>query len=223
MGSNGVVKTPSKECIQYKYGGDGFNPLTQMKFGSRSPLESILNIPDSLKVEVPDVERINHAIQTYYPNIGEHLRVHLLDYFLTKKVSHEALNQNLFKAIRNYFEMSKGTPVGVLAAQNIGEPGNQLALDTKHLTGSSIGPSYDLSRLIQLINATVHISESNCICFIPQGTEEDYLHLKNYLDPVFLSDLLTSYDLENLNSTQDWHSPTHNTQRVFLDSDVVAS
>ena len=109
MGSNGVVKTLSKECIQYKYGGDGFNPLTQMKFGSRSPLESILNIPDSLKVEVPDVERINHAIQTYYPNIGEHLRVHLLDYFLTKKVSHEALNQNLFKAIRNYFEMAKST------------------------------------------------------------------------------------------------------------------
>ena len=51
------------------------------------------------------------------------------------------------------FLVSESEPVGVIAAQSVGEPGTQLTLDTKHSSGLGTGTSEGLARVDELFEA----------------------------------------------------------------------
>jgi DNA-directed RNA polymerase subunit beta' len=51
------------------------------------------------------------------------------------------------------FLVSEAEPVGVIAAQSVGEPGTQLTLDTKHASGLGTGTSEGLMRVDELFEA----------------------------------------------------------------------
>ena len=51
------------------------------------------------------------------------------------------------------FLVSEAEPVGVIAAQSVGEPGTQLTLDTKHSSGLGTGTSEGLARVDELFEA----------------------------------------------------------------------
>lgn len=78
--------------------------------------------------------------------------------FTTKKV------RDILLKIRQQYQNAKteaGEPVGVVAAQSLGEPGTQLTLRTFHYAGVKAGfMSGGLSRIQEIINATSNIKES---------------------------------------------------------------
>ena len=51
------------------------------------------------------------------------------------------------------FLVSGSEPVGVIAAQSVGEPGTQLTLDTKHQVAGGVGTSQGLARVDELLEA----------------------------------------------------------------------
>jgi len=51
------------------------------------------------------------------------------------------------------FLVAEAEPIGVIAAQSVGEPGTQLTLDTKHASGIGTGTSEGLARVDELFEA----------------------------------------------------------------------
>ncbi|MCL2038084.1 DNA-directed RNA polymerase subunit beta', partial [Candidatus Saccharibacteria bacterium] len=51
------------------------------------------------------------------------------------------------------FLVAEAEPIGVIAAQSVGEPGTQLTLDTKHASGIGTGTSEGLNRVDELFEA----------------------------------------------------------------------
>ncbi|MCL2173928.1 DNA-directed RNA polymerase subunit beta' [Candidatus Saccharibacteria bacterium] len=77
------------------------------------------------------------------------------------------------------FLVSESEPVGVIAAQSVGEPGTQLTLDTKHSSGLGTGTSEGLARVDELFEARspkgeAILSECDGIVAISER-EEKYL------------------------------------------------
>ncbi|MCL1877095.1 DNA-directed RNA polymerase subunit beta' [Candidatus Saccharibacteria bacterium] len=88
------------------------------------------------------------------------------------------------------FLVGAAEPVGVIAAQSVGEPGTQLTLDTKHQVAGGVGTSQGLARVDELLEArtpkgeallseiggTVSIEEKNekyIITVTPDKTSDD--------------------------------------------------
>lgn len=59
--------------------------------------------------------------------------------------------------------VAKGTAVGIIAAQSVGEPGTQLTMRTFHVGGAATTKAIDTSEIIVSVNATVKLLNSNII------------------------------------------------------------
>jgi DNA-directed RNA polymerase beta' subunit len=124
--------------------------------------------------------------------------------------------------IRQYSEsiIKPGTVVGVTAAEALGQPITQMALNSFHQSGSSKNVTYGIDRIRELINASKVIKTTSCsIFFENQGLSFDDIitKVRPELTEVTIGDLVTDTDIEAVGDLVEpwWYSM----YRTFIKSE----
>ncbi|KAL5545582.1 hypothetical protein UlMin_005269 [Ulmus minor] len=126
--------------------------------------------------------------------------------------SHNRLRQRDFLKLMGHKYLSSlaqpGEPVGVLAAQSVGEPSTQMTLNTFHLAGrGEMNVTLGIPRLQEiLMAASVNIKTPVMTCPLQEGrSEEDAKHLVDKLKKITVADII-----ENMKVTVDPFSIVNN-------------
>ncbi len=102
---------------------------------------------------------------------------------------------------KNEFKIAVGEPVGVVAAQSMGEPSTQMVLKSFHSAGmSSVVTTTGLPRIIEIIDARKRLSFPTMHIYMEKGAEKSYEKakaVKRKIEGVRLGALLSSFQ-ENL-------------------------
>ena len=92
-------------------------------------------------------------------------------------------------------ESSKGSTVGAVGAQSIGEPGTQMTLKTFHFAGvASMNVTLGVPRIKEIINAAKAISTPIISCkLVTSDSEASARIVKGRLEKTLLGDVGISY------------------------------
>ncbi|MEM2282813.1 MAG: DNA-directed RNA polymerase subunit A'' [Candidatus Hadarchaeales archaeon] len=104
---------------------------------------------ETIKEKIRELEEILPA------SILEELERELVKVSKERSITHEKLNQILEEVKKAYFRslVEPGEPVGIVAAQSIGEPGTQMTLRTFHYAGvAELNVTLGLPRLIEILD-----------------------------------------------------------------------
>ncbi|XP_010427648.1 PREDICTED: DNA-directed RNA polymerase I subunit 1-like [Camelina sativa] len=109
--------------------------------------------------------------------------------------------EELLKLVKSKFFASlaqPGEPVGVLAAQSVGEPSTQMTLNTFHLAGrGEMNVTLGIPRLQEiLMTAAANIKTPIMTCPLLKGkTKEDASHITDKLRKITVADIIKSMEL----------------------------
>lgn len=117
------------------------------------------------------------------------------------------------KIIINFYKSiaPTGTPVGVLAAQSIGEPATQSALNTFHLAG--VGNPYTsggLERMVQIFAASQDQKKWSCSIYLDPSINTDkpetvLKYMREKMIPITSSDICKEIVVYNYEKHQWWY------------------
>jgi len=144
------------------------------------------------------VNRVNSLINVLPPSIIEELKEKLPKFKLTE----EELEKILFTVVKEYEKslVEPGEPVGVVAAQSIGEPGTQMTLRTFHYAGvREFNVTLGLPRLIEILDArrtpstpmmTVYLDENH------RFDEEKAKEVGRNIETTYLENITESVEID---------------------------
>ncbi|KAL9398405.1 hypothetical protein Peur_007366 [Populus x canadensis] len=119
----------------------------------------------------------------------------------TKDRSSNLVEHDFYKLLKQKFFLSlaqPGEPVGVLAAQSVGEPSTQMTLNTFHLAGrGEMNVTLGIPRLQEiLMTASADIKTPIMTCPLQEGrTKEDAERLSDKLKKVTVADIVESMEV----------------------------
>ncbi|RLE56457.1 MAG: DNA-directed RNA polymerase subunit A'' [Candidatus Methanomethylicota archaeon] len=144
------------------------------------------------------VNRVDSLINVLPPSIIEELKEKLPKFKLTE----EELEKILFTVVKEYEKslVEPGEPVGVVAAQSIGEPGTQMTLRTFHYAGvREFNVTLGLPRLIEILDArrtpstpmmTVYLDENH------RFDEEKAKEVGRNIETTYLENITESVEID---------------------------
>ncbi|CAH8386687.1 unnamed protein product [Eruca vesicaria subsp. sativa] len=112
-----------------------------------------------------------------------------------------ARQEDLLKLVKSKFFASlaqPGEPVGVLAAQSVGEPSTQMTLNTFHLAGrGEMNVTLGIPRLQEiLMTASADIKTPIMTCPLLKGkTKDDAIHVTDKLRKITVADIIKSMEV----------------------------
>ncbi|KAI5064715.1 hypothetical protein GOP47_0019410 [Adiantum capillus-veneris] len=204
------VRDSDGSIIQFRYGEDGVdvmktNYLTQFK--TLAANRTLLS--QRIGVDATDEETLQNDTDATFEKISESFHQQLKQFLRTiPKSKKEALHlakhkeRRKFKNLMNLNFISScaepGEPVGVLAAQSIGEPSTQMTLNTFHLAGrGEMNVTLGIPRLREIfMTAAKKISTPVMTCpLLPGKSREDAERLAAKLRRVRLVDVIEKLEV----------------------------
>ncbi|MCS7146025.1 MAG: DNA-directed RNA polymerase subunit A' [Nitrososphaerota archaeon] len=153
-----VRMSDTKKVVQFLYGEDGVDPGKSDHGKPFVPVNIISQVLMELRPagEPASNDVVKEVAKRYEGLMPPSVVQELSDACLKLKVPRDALERVFSTAYRVYLQsmIESGDPVGIIAAQSLGEPGTQLTLRTFHFAGvreQSI--LVGLPRLIEIIDA----------------------------------------------------------------------
>ncbi|KAK8562107.1 hypothetical protein V6N13_148766 [Hibiscus sabdariffa] len=186
-----TVRDSDGSIVQFNYGEDGID-VHQTSFISKfealalnrdvmsEKLSSQLGEPDDAGKILPDGLR-DKAVQFIKNN--RHMNIKTKSFL-------KLLNLKFLSSLAQ-----PGEPVGVLAAQSVGEPSTQMTLNTFHLAGrGEMNVTLGIPRLQEiLMTASVDIKTPVMTCPLHKGkTKEDASRLADKMKKITVADILES-------------------------------
>ncbi|XWS43173.1 hypothetical protein CRYUN_Cryun16bG0080100 [Craigia yunnanensis] len=189
-----TVRDADGSIVQFNYGEDGidvhqtsfiteFEALALNQDMMSKKISSKLGEPDDSGKILPDGLR-DKAVQFIKNN--RHLKIKPKDFLKLLKL----------KFLSSLAQ--PGEPVGVLAAQSVGEPSTQMTLNTFHLAGrGEMNVTLGIPRLQEiLMTASIDIRTPIMTCPLHKGkTKEDALCLADKMKKITLADILESMEV----------------------------
>lgn len=165
-----------------------------------SELNDILSVVPNLKGAVESVSDFNRKSMLVL------LREQLKEVYVTPL----GINDIKAEIIRLFQDalVKPGSMVGVTAAESMGGPITQGALNSFHKSGSAKNVSYGVSRMRELINASVNIKNTSCSIFFknPNVSFDDViLNKRRELREITFSNIIKNIPL--LENTEDFDEP----------------
>ncbi|XVE96012.1 hypothetical protein REPUB_Repub02eG0185000 [Reevesia pubescens] len=189
-----TVRDADGSIVQFNYGEDGidvhqtsfiakFEALALNRDMMSEKLSSQLGEPDDSGKILPNGLR-DKAVQ--FINNNQHQKIEPEDFLKLLKL----------KFLSSLAQ--PGEPVGVLAAQSVGEPSTQMTLNTFHLAGrGEMNVTLGIPRLQEiLMTASVDIKTPVMTCPLHKGkTTEDALCLADKMKKITVADILESMEV----------------------------
>ncbi|XP_039013500.1 DNA-directed RNA polymerase I subunit 1-like [Hibiscus syriacus] len=186
-----TVRDADGSIVQFNYGEDGidvhqtsfvekFEALALNRDVMSEKLSSQLGEPDDSGKILPDGLK-DKAVQFIKNN--RHMKIKTKNFL-------KLLNLKFLSSLAQ-----PGEPVGVLAAQSVGEPSTQMTLNTFHLAGrGEMNVTLGIPRLQEiLMTASVDIKTPVMTCPLHKGkTKEDALRLADKMKKITVADMLES-------------------------------
>ncbi|GAV72253.1 RNA_pol_Rpb1_2 domain-containing protein/RNA_pol_Rpb1_3 domain-containing protein/RNA_pol_Rpb1_1 domain-containing protein/RNA_pol_Rpb1_5 domain-containing protein/RNA_pol_Rpb1_4 domain-containing protein [Cephalotus follicularis] len=214
-----TVRDSDGSIVQFCYGEDGIDVhqttfiakfdalaanknMINRKYGCQPDTSNsyIKELPDALKDEA---EKFMHDFSRKEQNLFK---------LLNLDVSNLLKLEDFLSLLKHKFLSSlaqPGEPVGVLAAQSVGEPSTQMTLNTFHLAGrGEMNVTLGIPRLQEiLMTASQDIKTPVMTCPLHKGkTEEDAKKLADKLKRVTVADIIESMEVC---VTQPIHADPH--------------
>jgi DNA-directed RNA polymerase subunit A' len=201
---DGSVRTSdTKRIVQFLYGEDGVDPAKSdhgKPFTSKVIISKVLSTytGDRTPAAREDVE----AVAARYREVMPRRWVNELARASVGNVPKGALEQVFRAAYEAYLRslVEPGDPVGIIAAQSIGEPGTQLTLRTFHFAGvreQSI--LLGLPRLIEIVDAKREPTTPVMRIYLkpPHNTDLKFVRqLAKSIQCTYLKDIVLSYSID---------------------------
>ncbi|XWS14316.1 hypothetical protein CRYUN_Cryun35bG0000100 [Craigia yunnanensis] len=189
-----TVHDADGSIVQFNYGEDGidvhqtsfiakFDALALNQYMMPEKLSSKLGEPDDSEKMLPDGLR-DKAVQFIKNN--RYQKIKPKDFL-------KLLNLKFLSSLAQ-----PGEPVGVLAAQSVGEPSTQMTLNTFHLTGrGEMNVTLGIPRLQEiLMTASIDIRTPVMACPLHKGkTKEDVVCLADKMKKITVPDILESMEV----------------------------
>ncbi|MCS6787869.1 MAG: DNA-directed RNA polymerase subunit A'', partial [Aigarchaeota archaeon] len=202
---DGSVRTSdTKRIVQFLYGEDGVDPAKSdhgMPFTPSVIVSKVLGEakPSGQPATEEEVERVASGYRDLIPPkwLDELVRT-----VKAKRVPSDVLEQVFRSAYQAYLQslVEVGDPVGIVAAQSIGEPGTQLTLRTFHFAGvreQSI--LLGLPRLIEIVDARREPSTPIMRIHLKPPYDSDPKLAKQVarnIQSTYLKDIVTSFSVD---------------------------
>lgn len=130
------------------------------------------NIPRPLtKEEIADILSVVPDIKSASDDVGEYNHESMLE-TLKEQLSEIVVTPLGIEDMKSEFQrqfndalIAPGTVVGVTAAEALGQPITQMALNSFHKSGSSKNVTYGVDRIRELINASKELKTTSCSIF----------------------------------------------------------
>ncbi|MCS7094755.1 MAG: DNA-directed RNA polymerase subunit A' [Thaumarchaeota archaeon] len=199
-----VRASDTKRIVQFLYGEDGVDPAKSdhgMPFTPSVIVSRVLSEskPSSQPATDEEIERIASGYRELLP---PKWLEELVKATRSRRVPVDALEQVFRLAYQAYLQslVEVGDPVGIVAAQSIGEPGTQLTLRTFHFAGvreQSI--LLGLPRLIEIVDARREPSTPLMRVYLKPPHNSDPRLAKlvaRNIQSTYLKDLVTSFSVD---------------------------
>ncbi|XP_062117647.1 DNA-directed RNA polymerase I subunit 1 [Humulus lupulus] len=190
-----TVRDADGSIVQFRYGEDGVD-VHQTSFLANFEALAV-NKETIFKKCCRQFDKSNPYIKDL-PSVLEKKAMKLVKKLSSEK-NHNGSNQRDFMKLMEHKYLSSlaqpGEPVGVLAAQSVGEPSTQMTLNTFHLAGrGEMNVTLGIPRLQEiLMTASKDIKTPVMTCPLQNGrSEEDAKRLANGLKKVTVADIIES-------------------------------
>ncbi|KAJ6912770.1 DNA-directed RNA polymerase I subunit 1 isoform X2 [Populus alba x Populus x berolinensis] len=206
IGYDHTVRDADGSIVQFYYGEDGVD-VHQTGFIAKfealaANREIMLEKSDELGTFNAYISELPKALkekaETFLRNIAkEQSSLH----YPTRDRSSNLAEHDFYKLLKQKFFLSlaqPGEPVGVLAAQSVGEPSTQMTLNTFHLAGrGEMNVTLGIPRLQEiLMTASADIKTPIMTCPLQEGrTKEDAERLSDKLKKVTVADIVESMEV----------------------------
>ncbi|KAJ8767918.1 hypothetical protein K2173_020858 [Erythroxylum novogranatense] len=195
-----TVRDADGSVVQFQYGEDGVDVHRTSFIGK---LDLLAANQEVIR------ERYGHArgaFNSYILELPQALKEkadRFLDDFslMDRKISHIVRREDVYQLMKQKFFSSlahPGEPVGVLAAQSVGEPSTQMTLNTFHLAGrGEMNVTLGIPRLQEiLMTASSDIKTPIMSCPLQEGkTREDADILADNFKKVTVADIVESMEV----------------------------
>ncbi|XP_050227072.1 DNA-directed RNA polymerase I subunit 1 [Mercurialis annua] len=203
IGYDFTVRDADGSIVQFYYGEDGID-VHKTSFVAK--FEELALNQDMLQESCGGQLG---TFNTYISELPEALKdkaERFLDNFplMGRVASNLVKRENLYNLMKQKFLLSlaqPGEPVGVLAAQSVGEPSTQMTLNTFHLAGrGEMNVTLGIPRLQEiLMTASVDIKTPIMTCPLQEGrTKDDAERLADKLKVVTVADIVESMEVSVL-------------------------
>ncbi|XP_073265910.1 DNA-directed RNA polymerase I subunit 1 isoform X2 [Populus alba] len=206
IGYDHTVRDADGSIVQFYYGEDG---VDVHQTGFIAKFEALAANREIMYEKSDELGKFNAYIselpkalkekaETFLRNIAkEQSSLH----YPTKDRSSDLVEHDFYKLLKQKFFLSlaqPGEPVGVLAAQSVGEPSTQMTLNTFHLAGrGEMNVTLGIPRLQEiLMTASADIKTPIMTCPLQEGrTKEDAERLSDKLKKVTVADIVESMEV----------------------------
>ncbi|MDW8042383.1 MAG: DNA-directed RNA polymerase subunit A' [Nitrososphaerota archaeon] len=199
-----VRSSDTKRIVQFLYGEDGVDPAKSdhgMPFTPGVIISKVLaeTKPSGQPATEEEIERVASGYRDLLP---PRWLEELTKAIRSRKVPAGVLEQVFRFAYQSYLQslVEVGDPVGIVAAQSIGEPGTQLTLRTFHFAGvreQSI--LLGLPRLIEIVDARREPSTPIMRVYLKPPHNSDQKSAKlvaRNIQSTYLQDIVTSFSVD---------------------------
>eukprot|EP00257_Ricinus_communis_P020216 XP_015579396.1 DNA-directed RNA polymerase I subunit 1 [Ricinus communis] len=200
IGYDHTVRDADGSVVQFYYGEDGVD-VHQTSFIAKFK-ELALNQDMIYKRSGGQLGAFNSYISELPEALKEKADRFLDDFSIMGRIASNLVKrEDLYNLMKQKFLLSlaqPGEPVGVLAAQSVGEPSTQMTLNTFHLAGrGEMNVTLGIPRLQEiLMTASIDIKTPIMTCPLQEGrTNEDADHLADKLRKVTVADIVESMEV----------------------------
>jgi hypothetical protein len=174
-------------------------PLNQPRLLNEDEIRSILDV----------VPQVQGAVKETSQTVRTSIQLRLYEQLKNTRLTPLGI-PDLQDDIVNRFERSRvhpGSMVGVTAAEALGGPITQMALNTFHVSGSSKNASYGVDAMRELLNVSKKRRHESCSIYFknPNMTYDDVYAKRADIVGMTVADLVKDFDIDTPdNLTQYW-------------------
>jgi DNA-directed RNA polymerase subunit A" len=150
-------------------------------------------------------ERVQELAGELPPSILDELERKLVKEARERSITHEKLDQ-IFEEVKKAYRKSwvePGEPVGIVAAQSIGEPGTQMTLRTFHYAGvAELNVTLGLPRLIEILDVRRTPTTPLMTIYLQKkfGKErERAVEIAQRIEMTVIEDLVSQFEIDLIN------------------------
>ena len=150
-------------------------------------------------------ERVRELEGELPPAVLWELERELVKVAKQKTITHEKLNQ-IFEEVKKAYQRSwvePGEPVGIVAAQSIGEPGTQMTLRTFHYAGvAELNVTLGLPRLIEILDVRRTPTTPLMTIYLRKELAKDRekaVEIAQRIEMTKIEDLVSQYEIDLIN------------------------
>ncbi len=150
-------------------------------------------------------ERVRELAGDLPPSILDELERELVKKAKERSITHEKLNQ-VFEEVKKVYRNSwvePGEPVGIVAAQSIGEPGTQMTLRTFHYAGvAELNVTLGLPRLIEILDVRRTPTTPLMTIYLQKKfakERERAVEIAQRIEMTVIEDLVSQFEIDLIN------------------------